>query len=390
MYSAGFIASGRRRCAPCRWQAAQLDLLGVVQRDPAGAALELAPLGCAGPGALCDDGVGALVADGTVGAVVGAGPLADVKHIGRDLHEVGGGRAGAAGLDVGRVRPPVHGGAAAGYGDQVVGVRLALGDGRDLSLAGLAARRARGRGADVVLGAGKLHHVADLDVGGAAGGSPGGGCAAAGAELTVDFGRDLVLQVVEVVARAGFRRIVPVHCHVAAVQVADAVVFAGRPDELLDAVALADVGHEIQQRVVCLISDGVGVRRVAGDLDGDGTLVVGVGRRAPRAVALVHIEGDAAVGADAVVAGRLPAALSKQSAAALDGELAGHTVDRDGVDLFGALARVVGAELGVGDQSAVTHPRHPPFRHRRAWRQGSFHPRHRRPRRRSGRSPRRS
>ena len=73
---------------------------------------------------------------------------------------------------------------------------------------------------------------------------------------------------------------------------------------------------------------------VAGDLDGDGALVVGVGRRAPRAVPLVHIEGDAAVGADAVVAGRSLAALSKQSAAAFDGELAGHTMDRDGVELI--------------------------------------------------------
>ena len=217
-------------------------------------------------------------------------------------------------------------------------MRLALGDGRDLSLAGLAARRARGRGADVVLGASELHHVADLDAGGAAGGSPGGGCAAAGADPAVDLGRDLSVAIVEPVARAGFRSVVPVHGHVTAVQVVHAVVFVGRPDELLDPVALADVGHEIQQRVVCLAVHRIGVSGVAGDLDGDGALVVGVGRCAPRAVALVHIEGDAAVGADAVVAGRSLAAVSKQSAAAFDGELAGHTMDRDGVDLLGALA----------------------------------------------------
>ena len=246
VYSDGFIASGRHRSAPRRWQVAQLDLLGVVQRDPAGPALELAPLGGPGPVALGDDGVGALVADSPVGAVVGAGALADVQHVGRHLHEVRGGRRAAAGLDVCRVRPPVHGGAAAGDGDQVVGVRLALGDGRDLSLAGLAARRARGRGADVVLGASELHHVADLDAGGAAGGSPGGGCAAAGADPTVDLGCDLSVAIVEPVARAGFRSVVPVHGHVAAVQVVHAVVFAGRPDELLDAVALADVGHKLQ------------------------------------------------------------------------------------------------------------------------------------------------
>ena len=241
-------------------------------------------------------------------------------------------------------------------------MRLALGEGRDLGLAGLAARRGLGRGADIVLGAGELYHVADLDVSRAAGGLPSGGGAAAGSEPAVDLGRDLPVAVVEPVTRAGFRSIVPVHGHVTAVQVVHAVVFVGRPDELLDPVALADVGHEIQQRVVCLAVHRIGVSGVAGDLDGDGALVVGVGRCAPRAVALVHIEGDAAVVADAVVAGRLPAALSEQGAAALDGELAGHTVDRDGVDLLGALARVVGAELGVGDQGAVTHGRRPPSR----------------------------
>ena len=245
-------------------------------------------------------------------------------------------------------------------------MRLALGDGCDLRLAGLAARGVCGRGADIVPGAGELHLVADIDVGrSGAGAAPGRRGAAAGRpEAPVDLGRDLSVAIVEPVARAGFRVVVSVRGHVAAVQVVDAVVFAGRPDQLLDPVALADVGHEIQQGVVCLILDGIGVSGVAGDLDGDGALVVGVGRGTPRAVALVHIQGDAAVGADAVVAGRLPAALGEQGAAALDRELAGHAVDRDGVDLLGALARVVGAELGVGDQGAVTH-RRPPSRHLR-------------------------
>ena len=137
-----------------------------------------------------------------------------------------------------------------------------------------------------------------------------------------------------------------------------AVVFAGRPDEALDAVALADVGHEIQQRGVCLRGDGP-VRRAAvvGDFDGDGPLVVGVGRGAPRAVCLVDVQGDPAVGADAVVAGRLPRRVGEQVAAGFDGAVAGHTVDRDGVDLLGALARVVRAELGVDHQRAVTHCR---------------------------------
>ena len=239
-------------------------------------------------------------------------------------------------------------------------MRLAGRDGRDGGLAGLADLGVLGRRAGVVLRALEVDHVADLQAGLCVAGGLAAGAAACilDAEALVDFGGDLAVAVVEVVARAALIRVVPVHGHVAAVQVVHAVVFSGRPDEALDAVALADVGHEIQQRGVCLRGDGP-VRRAAvvGDFDGDGPLVVGVGRGAPRAVCLVDVQGDPAVGADAVVAGRLPRRAGEQVAAGLDGAVAGHTVDRDGVDLLGALARVVRAELGVDHQRAVTHCR---------------------------------
>ena len=237
---------------------------------------------------------------------------------------------------------------------------LALSDGRDLSLAGLAGRAGTAGRAGVVPAAAEGDDVADLQaVVSAAGGLAAGAAAGvSGPEAPVYLGRDLAVAVVEVVARAALGCVVAVHGHIAAVQVVHAVVFAGRPDELLDAVALADVGHEIQQRRVCLIRDGpVRGPAVVGDLDGDSPLVVGIGRGAPRAVCLVDVESHAAVGADAVVAGRLPGRGGEDLAAGLDGAVARHTVDRDGVDRVGTFARVVRAQLGIADERAVTHGR---------------------------------
>ena len=56
---------------------AVLEFRDVVQRDPARAALELAPLGRAGACGFGDDGVDALALDLAGDAVVGAGALAD-------------------------------------------------------------------------------------------------------------------------------------------------------------------------------------------------------------------------------------------------------------------------------------------------------------------------
>ena len=146
---------------------------------PAGAALELAPLGRAGAGAFGDDGVDAPAFDGSVGAVVGARALADVQDVGGDLHAVGGSCCGlAAGADGIGVDPAINSGAAARDGDQVVRVGLALGDGRDLRLAGLAGRAGAAGRAGIVLAAAEGDDVADLQaVRGAAGGLAAGAAA---------------------------------------------------------------------------------------------------------------------------------------------------------------------------------------------------------------------
>ena len=147
--------------------------------------------------------------------------------------------------------------------------------------------------------------------------------------------------------------------HIAAADVVDAVVLDRRPHELLDAVPLADVLDKVQKGLVCLVGDGpVRGSSVVGDLDGDGSLVVRSGRGAPRAVRLRDVEGDAPVAADAVVAAGLAFLVLEQFAAALHGQVPGHTVDGDGVDGVLALAGMVGGQLGVADQRAVTHCPH--------------------------------
>ena len=240
-----------------------------------------------------------------------------------------------------------------------------------------------------VVGAGA---AADVEVGGrhldgvVGGGllAAGGGCARGGApaaEALIDFRCDAAVPVVEVVSGAGLGSVVAVNSHIAAADVVDAVVLDSRPHELLDAVPLADVLDKVQKGLVCLVGDGpVRSSSVVGDLDGDGSLVVRSGRGAPRAVRLRDVEGDAPVAADAVVAGCLSAALGKKGSARFDGKVAGHAVDRDGVDGVGSVPGVVRAELGVANEGAVTHLRRPPSRRRRAWHRGSSHPLRRRPR----------
>ena len=113
--------------------------------------------------------------------MVGTRALADVQDVGGDLHAVGGSCCGlAADADGAGVDPAVDGGAAAGDGDQVVRVGLALGDGRDLSLAGLAGRAGTAGRTGVVLASAEGDDVADLQaIVGAA------GCLTAGAAAGV-------------------------------------------------------------------------------------------------------------------------------------------------------------------------------------------------------------
>ena len=137
------------------------------------------------------------------------------------------------------------------------------------------------------------------------------------------------------------------------------------PEQLRLSVALADVGAKLDEPLVHHILKSVRLGVVAGTLDGDGSLVVGCGRRTPGAVFLFHIHSDPPVDTDAVVAACLPRGRQKDVAQRFHGALTHHAVRRDAVNAVGALSGVVRTELGVGHQRAVrvSHIIRPPFQH---------------------------
>lgn len=184
----------------------------------------------------------------------------------------------------------------AGAAFQLAPAVLHLGDGED-ALAGLALDRvAHARAAAIVQirdndadSEGRRREA--LDGLGSRFRCPG----SAGAQDLIDGRSDGAVALVEVLARAGLVGVVAVHGHVAAVGVVDAVGLVGRPDQLLDAVALADVGHQLDQCGVGCIGHGVGVLGVTGDFDGDGAVVVLAAGSAPGAIRLIDGQTDGAI-----------------------------------------------------------------------------------------------
>ena len=79
-----------------------------------------------------------------------------------------------------------------------------------------------------------------------------------------------------------------------------------KPEQLGFAVALADVGAKFHESVIHHVLERIRLGVVAGTLDGDGSLVVGIGGRTPASVLFLHIHTDPAIHADAVVTACLP------------------------------------------------------------------------------------
>ena len=179
----------------------------------------------------------------------------------------------------------------------------------------------------------------------------GGVCA----QLGVDGLRDGTVALVEVLARAGLVGVVAVYGHIAAVGVADAVGLVGRPDQLLDAVTLADVRHQLDQGVVGLVGHCVGVGGGAGHFDGDRAVVILAAGAAPGAVRLIDGQTDGAVFADDVVGAALSVSGREVVAALLRRPLAHDAMDRDGVNGVVAGAGLVFGDIGICHQRAVAH-----------------------------------
>ena len=96
---------------------------------------------------------------------------------------------------------------------------------------------------------------------------------------------------IEPVARAGLVGKPPVdsdHHLIGLWCIIQGLVLVSKSQKLLLAIALADIGAERDKRSVDLIVHRIGLRHVRGAFDGDGSLVVCIGRGAPATVFLFH------------------------------------------------------------------------------------------------------
>ena len=110
------------------------------------------------------------------------------------------------------------------------------------------------------------------------------GCVGGGAKLRCDLVCQITHAGIHPVARTGLVGKPAVHCQdhlVRLRRVVQGLVLVSKPDELLLAVAFADINAELDQRLVDDIPEGVGLRSVRGALDGDCPLVIGVTGGAP-------------------------------------------------------------------------------------------------------------
>lgn len=276
-------------------------------------------------------------------------------------------RSGAPGLlDVVQGNPassalefaPLGGAGAAGFRHDGIDARL------DEALAAVVGSWA---GADVEVGCCHLNSIVygRLAAGAAAGAGRAGGGASARQAL-VDLRRDLIMQVVEVIARAALigEPAVNGHHHLVGLRlIGQGLVLVAEPEDLGLPVPAADVRDQVQKggigRIGHLVG-GVGIRR---HLDGDGAVVVvGVGA-APGTVLLLDVHTDFAILADTIVAAGLSGARSEHAAEALDGHLSYNTMDGHPGNGMLPGAALVGADLRIADKAAVTHgPSAPLFR----------------------------
>src|SRR5699024_9875703 len=93
--------------------------------------------------------------------------------------------------------------------------------------------------------------------------------------------------------------------------------------------------------------------QIAGTLDSDSPLVVGVTGRTPGAVLFLHAKGDLPILSDTIITAGLSGRAGKASADALCRQLADHAMGRDPVNGMCPLPGVVGAEFCVRYKGTV-------------------------------------
>ncbi len=213
----------------------------------------------------------------------------------------------------------------------------------------------------VILRAGDFHEVTRLD------GRGGRFCRSGRLRLSTQLRRDLLSKVthagVHPVAVTGFvgepamygqHHLVGFRCVIARFR------FVSKPEQFGFSVALANVHAELDERLIHNILERIRFGGVGGALDGDGSLVVGIGGGTPGTIFLLHIHTDSTICANSVVATCLLGSGKKDVAKRLHRALTHHTVRRDAVDRVCSLPGVVG--VGHHGTVRVSHLSFPHFR----------------------------
>ena len=228
-----------------------LDSLGVSKANPTSTAFQLAPAVVFG-----NDGVGALVPDATDHTMIGASTLTDVQGGSGDLDQIGLellhlvlGCVGLGFVNVLGIDPTVDIGSAALDSNQMVGMlALEIGVERDGSFTRLAGHAGLAVGTGIVLLASEGDHIALLedDLLGSLNGFD------LNTQPFVDFGGDLIVTVIQVIAGAGLVGVVTVNGHITTIQMVHTIILNGRPHQLLDAVPFTDVSHRSSRAAYAL------------------------------------------------------------------------------------------------------------------------------------------
>ena len=132
--------------------------------------------------------------------------------------------------------------------------------------------------------------------------------------------------------------------------------FVSFPQQFGNSVPPANICHQCNQRLICFVAHRP-IRRAAvvGHLNGHRPAVVFLAACGPAPLLLRHVQGNASVGADAVIAAGLGLRPGKQRAAALHRQIPRHAVNGDGVDIRPQSAAAIGAQPGIADQFTAAH-----------------------------------